>query len=246
MKHALFLFLLTGPAALGQTADSARTTGIPPKSDFKFSLVSEIGAALGFTSTPNMQAFFRQNDIERDTRLDQFAHLNVSGRYKRLKLLLVNGYGLGFYQPNEKDARVLRRTFARNTGIAVGFDVLNNRNRRLYLNLGAGSLEYEYTVINRTNQAVAFQSLPQYSQAGNIPSLQHQNSYWDVSLELAQREKRKSTVGGVVRLGYRRGWQASAWRSSAFSLLDAPRDRISQVYLQLGVYLSRNYASPSR
>lgn len=243
MKRFLFLFLLAGPAALGQAADSAQTAGFPPKSDFTFSIISEGGYSIGFTSTPNMQSFFRQNSIERETRFDPFAHLYVGGRYQRLKLLLQLGYGLNYYEPNEKDARVVRRTYANYTGGMVGFDVLNARNRRVYLNLGAGSIKYDYAVINRTNQAVVFQNLPQYAQAGNIPSLQLQNAYWDVNLELTQREKRKSSVGTVARLGYRRGWQTSAWKSSAFQLLTGPEDRISQLYFEFGFYVSRNHAS---
>ena len=246
MKRLLSLFLLTGPVALGQTTDSAQVTGFPPKSDFTFSLITELGVSEAFTSTPNMQAFFRQNDIERDSRFDPFTHLSVGGRYKRLKLLLQLGYGLNYYVPNEKDDRVVRRTYAAYTGVMLGFDVLNSRNRRLYLNLGAGNVNYDYAVINHTSQPVAFQSLPQYSQTGNIPSLQFQNAYWDVNLELTQREKRKSSVGSVLRLGYRRGWQANAWRSDAFQLLDAPQDRLSQVYLQVGFYLSRNHTRPNR
>lgn len=246
MKHLLTFFLLTGPVALGQTADSARVSGFPPKSDYKFSLISELGASLGYTSTPNMQAFYRQNNIERETIFDPFAHLYVGGRYKRLKLLLLTGYGLNYYQPNEKADRVVRRTYASYTGGMVGFDVLNTRNRRLYLNLGAGSIRYDYAVINRSNQSVAFQNLPQYAQAGNIPSLQLQNAYWDVNLELTQREKHRSSVGSVARLGYRRGWQTSAWKSSVFQLLEGPQDRISQVYFEFGFYLSRNHVGASK
>ena len=246
MKHLLFALLLTGPAALAQAVDSAQAPGFPPKSDFKFSVITEGGFSLGLTSTPNMQAFFKQNNIERDSRVDPFAHLYVGGRYRRLKLMLQLGYGLNYYVPNEKDPRVVRRTYAAYTGGMLGFDVLNNRNRRLYLNLGAGSLNYDYAVINRTNQPVTLQNLPQYAQAGNIPSLELQNAYWDINLELTQREKRKSSAGSVVRLGYRRGWQTSAWKSSVFQLLDAPQDRISQGYLEIGFYLSRNHAGTGK
>lgn len=246
MKHLLTFFLLTGPAAMAQAVDSAQAPGFPPKSNYKYSFITEGGYSIGFTSTPNMQAFFRQNNIERETIFDPFAHLYVGGRYQRLKLLLQFGYGFNNYEPNEKDPRVVRRTYANYTGGTVGFDVLNTRNRRLYINLGAGSIKYDYAVINRSNQPVAFQNLPQYAQAGNIPSLQLQNAYWDVNLELTQREKHRSSVGTVARVGYRRGWQTSAWKSSVFQLLEGPQDRISQVYFEFGIYLSRNHAGTGK
>ncbi|MCI1189433.1 hypothetical protein MON38_18575 [Hymenobacter sp. DH14] len=241
MRRFLFLLLLPGPAAMAQAVDSAQTATIPPKSNFKFSVITELGFSMGSTSTPNMQAFFNQNNIERDSRADPFVHLNFGGRYKRLKMLLQTGYGFNYFPPNEKDARVARRTYASYSGAMLGYDVLNDRNRRLYLNVGVGGLNYDYAVINRTGQPVVFQNLPQYSQAGNIPSLQLRNTYWDINLELSQREKRKSSIASVLRIGYRRGWQASAWQSAAFQLLDAPQDRISQFYFQGGFYLSRNY-----
>lgn len=246
MRRFLFLLLLTGPAARGQAADSAQAPGIPPKSDFKFSLITEVGLMAALTSTPNMQAFFRQNNIKRSSPADPFAHLNAGGRYKRVKLLVQAGYGLNYFPPEEKDARVVRRTYASYGGAILGYDVLNNRNQRLYLNVGAGGLRYDYAVINRTSQPVAFQNLPQFSQAGNIPSLQLRNAYWDVNVEFSQREKRKRSVANVFRVGYRRGWQPDAWQSEAFQLRDAPRDRISQFYIQAGLYFSSNYANAAQ
>ena len=226
---------------MGQAVDSAQVATIPPKSNFKYSLITEIGFMMAVTSTPNMEAFYRQNGIERDSRVDHFVHLNVGGRYKRLKLLVQNGYGLNYSPPDERPMRVARRTYASYTGALLGYDVLNDRNQRLYLNVGVGGLRYDYAVINRTNQYVALQNLPQYNQTGNIPSLQLRNAYWDINLELSQREKRKSSIASVLRIGYRRGWQASAWQSAAFQLLDAPQDRISQFYFQAGFQLSRNH-----
>ncbi|SFQ83256.1 hypothetical protein [Hymenobacter arizonensis] len=241
MQRFLFLFLLLGPAAMGQATDSARTSGIPPQSNYKYSIIHGVGATLALTSTPNMQAFFRQNSIKRDSPLDPFVYGNFGGRYKRLKLLFDGGYGVNLFQPNEKDARVVRRTYALSGGATLGYDVLNTRNRRLYLNVGVGQLNYEYAVINRTTQPVVFQNQPQYNPAGNIPSLQFRNDYWDINVEFSQREKRSRSIANVFRVGYRRGWQANAWRSGAFSLLEAPQDRISQFYFQAGLYVSGNY-----
>jgi hypothetical protein len=246
MQRFLFLFLLMSRAALGQTVDSAQVTAFPPKTNFKFGIITELGFMMAHTSTPNMRSFFRQNNIERDASIDPFVHANVGGRYHRLKGLFQIGYGFNFVPPNERGALVARRTYASYTGALLGYDVVNGRNQRLYLNVGAGALHYDYAVYNRTNQPVAFQSLTQYSQAGNIPSLRLNNAYWDINLELTQREKRKSDISSVLRVGYRRGWQANAWESGAFQLIGAPTDRISQLYFQGSYYFSKNYSKAAK
>jgi hypothetical protein len=246
MQRFLFLFLLLSRAAMSQTVDSTQVTAFPPKSNFKFGIITELGFMLAHTSTPNMQSFFRQNNIDWDGAVDPFVHANVGGRYRRLKLLVQTGYGANLAALNEQAALVAWRTYARYSGAMLGYDILSSRNQRLYLNVGAGGLFYDYSVYNRTNQPVAFQSLTQYSQAGNIPSLKLSNSYWDINLELTQREKRKSDISSVLRMGYRRGWQASRWESGAFQLIGAPADRISQFYFQGSFYFSRNYSRAAK
>jgi hypothetical protein len=242
MLRFLFLLLLTSRAAMSQTVDSAQVSTIPPKSNFRFSIITEMGFMLATTSTPNMQAFYRQNNIEHDTPLDPFVHLNFGVRYHRLKLLVQTGY----VPPDERPTLVVRRTYASYSGAMLGYDVLNDRNQRLYLNFGVGGLRYDYAVINHTNRQVVFQNLPQYAQTGSIPSLKLSNTYWDLNLEFSQREKRRSSIASVFRLGYRRGWQPARWESGAFQLIDAPSDRISQFYFQGSFYLSRNYPKAAR
>lgn len=244
------LLLMMSRAAISQTADSAQVATIPtaattilPKSDFKFSFISEVGYMLALTNTANMRSFFRQHNIKRNTPFDPFVHINAGGRYERLKLLVQLGYGVDYFPPNERDALVVQRTYAGYTGVLLGYDVLNDRNMRLYLNLGAGNSYYDYAVLNRVNQigVVYPGGIAQYSHAGNIPSLKLENSYWDINLELSQREKRRSSIASVLRLGYRRGWQTSKWKSGPFEIADFPADRISQFYFQAGFYLSQNF-----
>jgi hypothetical protein len=245
MKRFLFFFLLTARAAMSQTVDSAQATTIPPKTNFKVSYITELGFLLGGVSTPNMQSFFRQNEIERPA-IDPFVHANVGGRYQRLKLLVQLGYGVNFFPSKYQDAPVARRTYASYSGAMLGYDVLNGRNQRLYLNAGLGGIFYEYSVYSRTGQPVAFQNLTQAGRPGDIASLKLANTYWDVNLELSQREKRKSSISPVLRIGYRRGVQARAWESGAFPLVGAPADRIGQVYFMGSFYFSRNYANAAK
>ncbi len=242
LKRFLFLFLLTGRAAMGQTLDSARVAVIPPKADSKFSLITELGFLLAATSTPNMHAFFRQNQIEYTTLRDPFVHVNAGGRYQRLKLLAQIGYGVDFSASNEQGNLVARRNHATYSGAMLGYDMLNSRNERLYFNVGVGGIIYEYSVYGRTSQPVAFQTLTQYSQPGSISSLKLNNTYLDLNVEFSQREKHKASISRVLRVGYRRGWQASEWESGAFPLTGAPTDRISQFYFSASLYFAKNYA----
>ncbi|RFP64364.1 hypothetical protein D0N36_14340 [Hymenobacter lapidiphilus] len=242
------MLLLLSRAAVSQTAvDSTQVAAAPaaiilPKSDYRFSVIVEGGYMMALTNMANMNSFFRQYAIKREATGDPFVHYHGGGRYKRFKFLGQFGYGVNAYGPNERDALVVRRTYANNSGAMLGYDVLNDRNMRLYLNFGAGNLSYDYAVINRFNQTVAYTgSLARYSHNGDISSLKLDNPYWDLNVELSQREKRRANVGSVLRLGYRRGWQPSKWKSGPFVVDGFPADRISQLYLQVGFYVSSNF-----
>lgn len=242
MKYFLLLLLLTARVALSQTPDSAQVTAIPTEPNFKFGSVTEVGSLLAFTRTPAMQAFFRQNQIKRAFPLDPFVYVNVGVRYQRFKLMLVGGSATNGFAPDGHDEATARRTYGSYSGATLGYDVLNSRNHRLYFNAGVGGIFYEYSVYGRASQAVAFPSILQYSQPGSISSLKLSNTYWDINVELSQREKRRNSFSTVVRLGYRQGWRAEAWESGAFPLTDAPRDHLGQFYVSAGYFFARNYA----
>lgn len=245
MKRFLLLFLLLSRAALSQTPDSVATTAtaIPPKSNFKFSIISSVSFAGAVTSTPTLRAYFQANQIKPASSFGQFAHLNGGFRYKRLKFMSQAGRGIDFtLSPARYDEkRVAQQDYADYVGSMLGYDVLNARNRRLYLNVGSGSIAYHYSVHRRTPQLVDWQDLAQYSQPGNIPSLRLMNPYLDLSVELVQREKRKYSGEHLLRAGYRRGLGHRAWESDAFVLQGAPTDRISQFYLQFGYNFSLSF-----
>ncbi|MFD2570259.1 hypothetical protein ACFSUS_06405 [Spirosoma soli] len=242
MKRFLLLFLLTSYPGLSQTTDSTAIGTLPPKSDFKYGLMAELGLTFTSTSLPQIRSFFRSNEIEPAGHLDPLINFGVGGRYQRLKLMIQTGFRFGFTAlPREESALVAKKVNVGYTGALLGYDVVNSRNRRLYINAGIGGVAYEYSVYRRTNQVVPFQSVLQYNQAGNIPSLRLTNNFWDVNIEYSQREKRKQSIEHVLRLGYRRGIRANAWDSDAFQLTGAPTDRISQFYFQGTYYFSSNY-----
>lgn len=235
MKPASLLpyCLLASQLAAGQTTDSVKTAAIPPKSNFKYGIVSRIGFTQALTDVPNMRSYFRANQIKPNTRFDRFAHWNAGVRYRRFKLLTQGEQGFDMFATysNDDKVSVARQTRANIAGALLGYDVLDARNRRLYASVGLGSITYEYEVYRRTDEPVDFQNLPQYSQPGNIPALRLVNNYIDFSLELTQREKRRRSAESALRLGYRRGLRPRSWQSDAFVLQGAPRDQVSQIYV---------------
>ncbi|MFD1140310.1 hypothetical protein ACFQ4C_04290 [Larkinella insperata] len=247
MNRFLILMLLTTSSVMAQSVDSTTTPTIPPKSSYKFGWSAEIGITYAITSLPNVRSFFESNRIKSQGSLEPFIHFGVSARYQRLKLTAQVGINYSHLNvPRDEDSVVARLVKAGYTGLLIGFDVVNGRNRRLYINAGVGGIGYEYSVYRRTRQAVAAQSLPQYSQPGNVPSLFLNNGYWDVNLDYVLREKRPLSFLTAVRIGYRRALQREVWQSDAFQLIGGPSDRISQFYFQTVFGFSTNYLKNSQ
>ena len=245
MKY-LFIALLTTQVAFGQADDSTAVVSIPPKSDFKYGFASELGLSNAVTLLPNNRSFFKDNQIRPDPSLTLLVNIGFTLRINRLKLLAQNGFGLNnartYYEfPTTGSETVVQNSIATYTGLLVGYDVLNARNRRLYINAGLGGMEYGFNIFRRTDQTVLFQNILQTTQTGTVSSLLLKNvGYVDVNVEYTQREKRKRSVGVVLRLGYRSGTYRKAYESDAFQLVNAPKDRIGQIYFQSLLNLSVN------
>lgn len=246
MKRLLFTLLLTTQVALGQADDSTATLSIPPKSDYKYGLIGDFGLSPTLTLLPTIRSFFRDNQIRPDASLALFLHFGFGVRLRRFKLLVQNGFGTKDTKtysdlPATGFESVAQNSVANYTGLLVGYDVVNSRNRRLYVNIGIGGMEYGFNIFRRTNQAVPFQTILQTGQTGTLSSLLLRNvGYVDVNLEYAHRERRKRGIDVVTRLGYRSGTYTKAYESDAFQLTDAPKDRIGQIYLQTSLSLSTN------
>lgn len=243
------VWLLGSHLAFGQVTDSVATSTIPPKSDFKFGLLGETGFSIMSTSMPNLRSFFRSNQIAPDFHIDSFMDVNIGARYRRLKLMIHYGYNFNLFERHWKQgsaSSVAQQNDASLSGASLGYDLANARNYRLYANVGFGSVRYAYSVYRTSEQTVSFQDITQFSRVGDIPSLTLSNDYWDINLEYAQREKRRSSGGSVTRLGYRRGLRGAAWQSEAFRLTGGPVDRIGQIYLQTTFSISYNYQSLRR
>lgn len=246
MKRLLFTLLLTTQVALGQTDDSTATTPFPPKSRVKPGFMLESGIAHSFTTLPAIRSFFRENQIKADSRFNTLVGLGAGYRRERFKAMFHLAFGIDpEVYAAESSSFVARRQNVSNNSLSLGYDFANTRNRRVYINAGIGAIRYEYTIYRPTTQLVSFQDILTYSSPGSIPSLTLINGYWDVNVEFSQREK-QSGFQLMSRIGYRRGWQTTAWASDAYQIVSGPADRISQFYAQFGIYLSVRYNKRSK
>ena len=196
------------------------------------------------TLIPTMKAFFRDNQVKVDGGSDQVIGTGVGYRRRRFKGMIHTFLGIErrLFSSVEStgSSLVARRQNLSGADLQLGYDVANSRNQRVFINAGVGSIRYEYNLFRATNQVVNFQNILQSPPSSGIPSLFLASGYWDVNVEMSQREKHQNSFQLVSRIGYRRSFQSTAWQSDAYQLTDVIQDRISQFYLQIGLYFSRN------
>ncbi|MGA0557533.1 hypothetical protein ACO2Q8_12835 [Larkinella sp. VNQ87] len=243
MKLILLFTLLLACPVLGQQPDSL--PALPDKTNFKSSVLIEWGLSRSLIRLPAIHAFFESNQIERPKGFNDFATLAIGYRQQRFKALLQSFFGIDsrLLPPDEPVDKPLiaRRVNSGNLGLLLGYDVANLRNHRLFVHGGVGTIRYEYSVFRPSNQPTSFQHVLQNDPTGSVPSLIYTSGYWETVVEMTQREKRPMGFGWAARLGYRRSLKATAWRSDAYTWTDAPTDRISQFYLQVGLFFSHNF-----
>lgn len=244
MKPWLYLALLFSSPAWAQSSDSTTYASIPPKSNFRSGIMLQGGFAYTITQLATMRAFFRDNRIEYSQKMDRIVAAGFGYRRQRVKAMVESFFGLNQrLLPTEVNGNaplVAQRLDLSGISLFLGYDVANTRNSRLFINGGVGNVRYEYTLFRPTTQQVPFQTIFQYNPPASVPSLYIDGGYWEVNIELTQREKRRDTFQWVSRLGYRRGFNQVDWQSQAYLLTEAPQDRVSQFYFQVGMYLSRN------
>jgi hypothetical protein len=250
MKRLVFLLLVTTQVALGQIQDSTAVVPFPSKNRFKYGLFLEVSYSNALTSLPTIRSFFQESQVQADSRFNNFIGTGIGYRRNRLKTMVRFDYGIDYRALPSSERITLpfvaRRQNVGNFDLSLGYDVVNTRNSRLYLNAGIGRLRYEYTIYRLTNQVVSFKDVLQNGPPGNIPSLILDNGYWDINIESAQREKQRQGLQLMLRLGYRRGFRASTWTSDAYQIAGGPADRIGQFYFQVGAHYSRNYNKRSK
>ena len=246
-----FVFLLFGISfsAWSQPtrSDSVSLRTIPSISNYRSSLLFEGGIGYAATFLPAIRSFFNDNQVKRSKDLDRFAVASIAYRRQRIKVMTQAFLGVdqATLLPDQTNPATLLAHRQNLSGVTLmlGYDLANTRNQRVYLNAGIGGIRYEYSLFRPTQQVVSFQQILQYAPQASVPSLFITSGFWDINLEMTSREKHPTSVHWVSRIGYRRHLQTNPWQSDAYQLVDAPQERISQIYLQIGFYVARNFVA---
>lgn len=243
MKRLLLILLLTAHAAVSQSIDST-ITDVPPPPNYRFSFISNLGMIFQYTRLPAMQEFLRNNRGDYGGFGGLALTIEYGIRIHRLQFLLRDWYSVALTPMDDPYSLNTSRLQAshgfRTADLTVGYDLIDTRNRRLFLNVGAGVSFHQISLYRPVNQTVSFQNMLNNNPAPSAPDLRNNLPFVDVNLEYAQREKRRRGAGNSLRIGYRRQLQTQPWSSAAYNLTDSPQERFGQVYFQALIRLSIN------
>lgn len=131
--------------------------------------------------------------------------------------------------------------------VDLGYSVWQNRNSALLLRLGIGQVVSSYDIRSLQNiSPVDFEDL--LTGGGNSSTLiDHENTFLDISAEWwVGRAKSHTSFGEAIRIGYRRGINETAWEATDASTLNAPMDRMGQIYFNFSFHLGRSFPSKSK
>jgi hypothetical protein len=246
MKHLLAGLLLMAQLASGQTLDSTRLDSLPGKSNFRISLINDLGMFQPAIFMPNFNAFLKANQIGYTTRAGYHFNYGLGIRVKRVKvtgqvslpLLFLSGNG----RRSGNNGWVVHQQGGFQAGGIVGYDFLNAFSQRIFVYAGAGISGLEFNIYKRSTQAIPFSSVFQSATTSGVGTLAVRNApYIDFGVERAHRERNDKSIDFVVRIGYRHGLRKNAWISDAHQFTDPIRDRLSQFYVQSLVSISNNY-----
>ncbi len=225
--------------AAGQTLDSSRLDSLPGKSNFRFGIVYEFGLNTALTPLPGLRSFLRANQIKQYGHLSSAINMNLGLRVNRVKIMALGQST--FYKTPKASNNWIQQNWITSGGVLVGYDVLNSFNRRVFLFLGFGGADYQVSLYQQSSQTIPFQSVLTATPQASVPSLVLRNAgYFDVAIEICQREKRKVSPYTTTRIGYRTGTFKKAWESDTYTFTDPIKDRFSQFYFQFIIAYSIN------
>lgn len=257
MQHKTFLcilFLILPTFFIGQVLEEIdnNPSGLPDPDKFPFGLYFKIGVPAGSFAHQfghgNIQQIIEESGLELD-RDRSVSIYEVGARYKRLYL----EFGVGNQQfsspllPSKNDRFAINSTHMM-AWMNMGFSVWQNRNSAILLRAGVGSMGTTYTIRSLANvRQVDFDNLLTEGGAAPATIIHHENSFLDIGIEFWKgRAKSRTSLGEAVRIGYRRGFKETPWETLDTPSINAPLDRISEIYLHVCFHLGPNFPSKSK
>ncbi|WP_428653195.1 hypothetical protein [Runella sp.] len=168
------------------------------------------------------------------------------------------GYGMGFQKQrwkvgamieysllnNASDPQIITETNIHTADLNVGYAFYYGRNIGWFINIGLGEINYNLRLqeINlSSNQIIPINDLFASPSIGTSPRLFHKNTFGEISVERTYRPKRPMSFNVNLKIGYRLGINSTPWESERkITLLNAPSDRVNQVFVQCIFVLGRN------
>ncbi|MEL6254047.1 MAG: hypothetical protein AAFR87_18710 [Bacteroidota bacterium] len=124
-----------------------------------------------------------------------------------------------------------------------GVSVWQNRNTAFLLRLGIGGYESAHEISSFRNVAqLDFENLFPNESSPSTTLIFNQNTFVDIGLEWWRGvAKSPTSFGETIRIGYRRGLKANRWEASGRNFVNAPVDRMGEVYFQFGFSIGYNF-----
>lgn len=234
--YLLLLFLVLSSQTLAQI-DSA--VGHAESQPSKFSFMLRVGLRGGgteFIFIPSMKNYLQKRNLNSiDNSILEGSVFDIGWRWKDW-----------FFMINNSISNVSRSGGPRSFSFNLWLErtLFKDRNYRINLYGGIGGCDYTFTLRNSkqySGKTYSLNDLPQTTFAIS-PEISLSSVVSDIGMVVLRRERNRNNFDYAFRVGYRRAWRSQAWQfaNPSMTLLDAPQDRFSAIYLHGTIGISRN------
>lgn len=245
MKTYFFTFIISFCIVLKATAQQDSVV-IPEPKEYEWNSHLYIGAPINnfsFSNYSQLKNTLNNQGISFPAiKLNNTTSFGIAIQKRRYKFGFEGTYGLPSTNTNRTKATKSSFSFV-SYNLNAGYALVFERNTQWFLNVGLGVIESKIHISSTRNiQTVNFNTLLTASAVGYSPVLSHTNPFLDISVEQTFRPKRPISFNPVFRLGYRIGVNSLSWKTDAnFTTLNAPTDRINQLFFQSIFVISNNH-----
>ncbi|MEM8888794.1 MAG: hypothetical protein AAGD28_12490 [Bacteroidota bacterium] len=165
-------------------------------------------------------------------------------RYKRIYVELgVDNPVYDVFNNSDPVRTFTANSFHRAAWGNLGISILQNRNDAFLLRLGLGEFEVAHEITSFRNTAqFDFEELVPNGSSPTSTRIFHRSTYVDIGIEYWRGvAKSPTSFGQTLRVGYRRGLKEESWEASGRTSVNAPLDRMGEIYFQFGFSIGYNF-----
>lgn len=249
IKLMLTLFLLPASLLAQVLKENPGSSSLKDPDKFPLGVYLKMavpgGAANYDVGYQNIHELFKTKDINLPNLFPTIA-FGAGLRYKRLRFEAMINTQLGSNNLESFEGNRYLITGNQFLGsMNLGVVLFQNRNREVLLKLGIGEATNSFLISPQTAVSeVDWTKLEDEGVTGAFPIIFHKSVFWDIALEyVLGRPKNRASISQTISLGYRRGFAEQAWQVAGASSLNAPVDRLGQIYFQISFNLGTNFQS---